>query len=375
MRLAMGLLMTATFIATADAASTAVTDFGSNPGALDMFEYVPSALPAGRPLVVVMHGCTQNAAGMEPAGWNALADEYQFAVVYPQQRSANQQLGCFDWFLDGDISRGGGEAESIIEMVDTEVAKHGIDRARVYVTGLSAGAAFTAVMLAAYPDRFRAGSIMSGIPYRCASDTSSGSTCASNGPMKTAQQWGDLVRAADPGFIGTYPRVQIWHGSMDYVVATSNATELVKQWTNVWGTDDTADAMDMISNSARTQYMAGSKVAVELYLVSGMGHAIATGSDPLGECPSTGGAFFADQKICSTLRSAQFFGLLGDGDPSDPGGDGSDGTGSGADPRGDGGFGGCSTGGRPGAAVLVALVLLVITRARGAASASSRPRS
>ncbi|HSD88639.1 MAG TPA: PHB depolymerase family esterase, partial [Kofleriaceae bacterium] len=227
--------MTATIIATADAASTAVADFGSNPGALDMFEYVPAGLPGGRPLVVVMHGCTQTAAGMEPAGWNALADQYQFAVVYPQQRSANQQLGCFDWFLDGDISSGRGEAESIIEMVDTEIAKHGIDRTRVYVTGLSAGAAFTAVMLAAYPDRFRAGSIMSGVPYRCASDAASGSTCASSGSMKSAPQWGALVRAADPGFTGTYPRVQIWHGASDTTVVPANEAELIKQWTNAAG--------------------------------------------------------------------------------------------------------------------------------------------
>ncbi|HSD86487.1 MAG TPA: hypothetical protein VLB44_03195, partial [Kofleriaceae bacterium] len=167
--------------------------------------------------------------------------------------------------------------------------------------------------------------------------------------------------------------VQIWHGSADHVVATSNAVELVKQWTNVWETDETADATEMISNSTRTQYMAGSKVAVELYLVSGMGHAIATGSDPMGECPATSGAFFADQKICSTLRAAQFFGLLGPDDAGDPGGGG----GSSSNPGGDGGFdGGCSTGGPTGSAVLVALGLLTATRrARARASASSSSRS
>ena len=68
---------------------TPVLDFGSNPGALDMYEPAPADLAAGRPVVVVMHGCTQQASSMEATGWDTLADELQFTVVYPQQRSAN----------------------------------------------------------------------------------------------------------------------------------------------------------------------------------------------------------------------------------------------------------------------------------------------
>ncbi|HEX7703426.1 MAG TPA: PHB depolymerase family esterase, partial [Kofleriaceae bacterium] len=99
------------------AALAVVASFGSNPGALDMYEYVPAGLPSGRPLVVVMHGCTQTASAMESAGWEALADQFQFAVLYPQQRSANQSLSCFTWYGATDIARTGGEAESIIQMV------------------------------------------------------------------------------------------------------------------------------------------------------------------------------------------------------------------------------------------------------------------
>jgi feruloyl esterase len=240
---------------------------------------------------------------------------------------------------------------------------------------MSAGGAFVAVMLSAYPDRFRAGSVMSGVPYKCATDQTSGSTCASSGVTKTAAQWGDLARSGDPGFSGTWPRMQIWHGSKDYTVATVNAQELVKQWTNVWGTDADADATDMVSGSTRTQYKAGSTVAVELYMVGGMGHAIATGEDALGACPATSGAFFADEKICSTLRAAQFFGLLGDS--GDPGGDGSgsgsgDGSGSndGSGSSGDGG--GCNAGGSPG--LLVAFALLFSGLSAAGSSRSRRAR-
>jgi poly(hydroxyalkanoate) depolymerase family esterase len=356
MRIVSSFFALALLTANADAALTPVTDFGSNPGALDMLEYVPAGLPTGRPLVVVMHGCTQTASAMEIAGWNALADKYQFAVVYPQQRSANQNLGCFTWYDIADIERGKGEAMSTVQMVDSAIAKHGVDPGRVYVTGVSAGGAMVTVMLAAYPDRFRAGSVMSGLPYKCATDIGGASTCLMT--PRTPEQWGELARGAFPGFAGPFPRVQIWHGSMDYTVPTSAVPELVKQWTNVWGIDQTVDLDETVSTATHTQYKSGDKVAVEVYMVNGMGHAIATGADAMGACPATTGAFFSDQKICSTLRAAQFFGLLGsDGNPDGDGdgdGDGSDGDGSGDDDGMHGG-GGCNVGGA-GWLVIVALL-------------------
>jgi poly(hydroxyalkanoate) depolymerase family esterase len=332
-------------------ALAAVADFGANPGALDMYEYVPADLPANAPLVVVMHGCTQTAAAMETAGWNALADAGHFAVLYPQQRSANQPLSCFTWYSTADISRDMGEAASIVSMVDHEIATHAIDPSRIYATGISAGGAFTAVLLAAYPDRFAAGSVMSGIPYGCATDVQSGTACQ-RGVTKAAAAWGDLVRAADPSFTGAYPRLQIWQGTSDTTVDPSNATALVDQWTNVHGAPNTATSTDMISTATRTRY---ADSAVELYLINGMGHAIATGADDLGTCPAGTGAYFADEHICSTLRAAQFFGLdIGSG--AGPGGGDSPG---GTDPKSDSG---CSAGGAPGWAL--ALVLLVRRRRR-----------
>jgi feruloyl esterase len=316
------------------AALAPVADFGANPGALDMYEYIPADLPANAPLVVVMHGCTQTAAAMETAGWNALADAAHFAVVYPQQRSANQPLSCFTWYSPSDITRGMGEAASIMSMVDHEIATHAIDPARVYATGLSAGGAFTAVLLAAYPERFAAGSVMSGIPYGCATDVQSGTACQ-RGVTKSPAAWGDLVRAAAPAATTAWPRVQIWQGTADTTVDPSNATALVDQWTNVHGAANTPTSTDMISTATRTRY---AENAVELYLVSGMGHAVATGADDLGTCPAGTGAYFADEKICSTLRAAAFFGLdVGSG--AEPPAD--------TEPRSDG----CSAAATPGLAV------------------------
>ena len=68
---------------TAQAALTKITSFGSNPGVLAMYEYAPASLGTNRPLVVVLHGCTQTAAEMERAGWNTLADAQNFSVGLP----------------------------------------------------------------------------------------------------------------------------------------------------------------------------------------------------------------------------------------------------------------------------------------------------
>jgi poly(hydroxyalkanoate) depolymerase family esterase len=314
----------------------AVADFGTNPGALDMYEYAPADLPAGAPLVVVLHGCTQTASAMETAGWNSLADADHFAVVYPQQRSANNPLSCFLWY--DPVA----EEQSILQMVDHAVAAHQLDGSHVYVTGISAGGAMSADLLAAYPDRFVAGSIMAGVPAGCASDVSTATQCT-QGVDKTPMQWGDAARALRPGFAGPFPRIQIWQGTSDTTVSPGNAHALVDQWTNLHGADQTAGATMTISTASYTSYASGD---VELYLINGMGHAIAVGDDPLGACPATTGAYFTDEKICSTLRAAAFFGLAA-GAPTPP-------------PPKSGG--GCAAGGSPSLLVLLGLLLRRLLR-------------
>jgi len=108
-------------------------------------------------------------------------------------------------------------------MVDYAVTHYGSDPHRVYVTGLSAGGAMTAVMLATYPDVFTGGAIIAGIPYRCATDLTSGLSCQTGATSKSPAQWGDLVRAADSGYQGPWPRVAVWYGTSDSVVNTANA--------------------------------------------------------------------------------------------------------------------------------------------------------
>ncbi|GAB4524606.1 MAG: PHB depolymerase family esterase [Haliangiales bacterium] len=305
---------------TTAAALESVSSFGSNPGNLTMYRYVPGNLPAGAGLVVAMHGCTQSAGEyLIGPGWDTLADEQGFAVVLPEQKSGNNFNKCFNWFESGDIARGQGEAKSIISMVDHMVANFDIDPDRIFVTGLSAGGAMTAVMLAAYPDVFAGGAIMAGVPYKCANSVSSGFSCMSSA-SGTPQQWGDRVRSAT-NYNGPWPTVSIWHGTSDYTVNQVNQNELLEQWTNVHGIDRTADSQSTVGSATRQTYKDSSgAVQVETWTLNGMGHATAVdpGTGP-EQCGATG-AYFSDEGVCSSFQVATLWGLTDGGgtDPTDP---------------------------------------------------------
>lgn len=299
-------------------ASTEVTGFGSNPGNLRMFKYVPPGLPADAPLVVALHGCSQSAAAYDAeTGWEMLAQRWRFALVLPQQQSANNSSACFNWFETGDTTRGQGEALSIKQMIDKMRADHASAADRIYVTGLSSGGAMTAVMLATYPDVFAGGAIVAGIPYRCATGSTAAFSCMSPGSDLTPAQWGDKVRAAS-AHTGPWPIVSIWHGNADYVVRPSNATESLQQWTNVHGIDQVADVEDTVAGYPHKVYRDGNgRARVETYSITGMGHG--TPVDPgngESQCGSAG-AFVLDANICSSYYIGRFWGL-DDLDPIPP---------------------------------------------------------
>ncbi len=298
---------------TAHAAGTIeeVTGFGSNPGALRMYRYVPEGLPAGRPVVVALHGCTQNATTYgRQSGWTELADRWGFSVVLPGQTSANNLNNCFNWFQAGDIERGRGEAASVQQMTARQLADAGGSRA--YVTGLSAGGGMTAVMMAAYPETYTAGGVVAGLPYGCAQAAGSPYVCMYVGATQTPAQWGDRVRAANPGHTGPWPRLTVLQGTSDTTVKPVNMADLVEQWTNVHGTDQTPEVTDTVGGYPHAVYRdASGAVAAETYRITGMGHGQpldpGTGAAQCG----TAGAYMLDVNLCAAYAMGKGWGLDG----------------------------------------------------------------
>jgi feruloyl esterase len=287
-----------------------VTGFGSNPGQLRMLTYVPENLPASSPLVVVLHGCTQTAAGYDHgAGWSTLADRYGFAVLFPEQQRANNPKLCFNWFQSGDIQRDQGEPLSIRQMIERMGRDHGIDRSHVFVTGLSAGGAMTAVMLATYPELFAGGAIVAGLPYGSATSVQDAFESMFQGRVRPAREWGDLVRAASP-HRGPWPKLSVWHGSADATVKSVNADEIIKQWTDVHGLPAKPTMEDVVDGYPRQVWRdpAGQDV-IESFTITSMAHGtpLATGN---GENDyGAAGPFLLEVGISSTYHIAKFWGL------------------------------------------------------------------
>ena len=145
-----------------------VKDFGSNPGNVNMYTYVPENMPANAPLVVSLHGCFQDAETYNKVGWKTLADTWKFYLIFPEQKRSNNLYKCWNWFQAENIKRGQGESKSIVQMIEKMIADYSIDNSRIYVEGLSAGAYMTSALLASYPDVFAGGATNAGGPALCA---------------------------------------------------------------------------------------------------------------------------------------------------------------------------------------------------------------
>ncbi len=285
-----------------------VGDFGANPGRLEMRVHVPPVLPPAPALVVVLHGCTQNAGYAEGAGWTELANAHGFVVLCPQQTTSNNPKTCFNWFDPRHTTRGEGEAASIRAMIEHAAVTYGIDRSRIFVTGLSAGGAMTAAMLAAYPEVFAGGAIVAGLPYGSAHNVQSALESMFQGRTKSPAQWGDLVRANSP-HRGPWPKLSVWHGDADSTVKVMNAAEIVKQWRDVHGLPEVPSERDTLDGQPRAVWRdAAGAAVIEQVTIAGMGH-----GTPLcvaREGGGTAGPFLLDVGVASTRHIAAFWGLI-----------------------------------------------------------------
>jgi poly(hydroxyalkanoate) depolymerase family esterase len=284
-----------------------LSGFGTNPGALLAKTFIPKGMARGAALVVVLHGCTQNAEGYDRgSGWSQVAEEQGFALLYPEQQRSNNPNLCFNWFEGGDTARGAGEALSIKQMIDGMVADHGIDRKRIFVTGLSAGGAMTSTMLATYPEVFAGGAIIAGLPHGCAM-----SMPEAFQRMRGAATQDDhsATVLASSDHKGPWPTISIWHGSADRTVDATNAAAIAAQWLPLHGLSGRPSRIEKVDGHPREVWTdAAGRDVIESYSIDGMGHGtpLATaGDDGVG----VAGAHMLDVGISSTRHIARFWGL------------------------------------------------------------------
>ena len=286
------------------------TDFGSNPGALRMFSFVPGNHQQPPALVVVLHGCGQSAAGYDlGAGWSTLAKHYGFVLLMPEQQPANNANGCFNWFNPEDTARDSGEACSIRQMIARMVREHKIDGRRIFVTGLSAGGAMTSVMLATYPEVFAGGAVIAGLPFGVASNVREALNGMFQSHSRPASELGDLVRHAS-NHKGPWPKISVWHGSADRTVNPANANEIVKQWLDLHHLPSTPMSESNVDGYPRQVWWnADGETVVECYTITDMAHGTPLGTADNDQRYGAQGAFLIDAGISSSYHIANFFGL------------------------------------------------------------------
>jgi poly(hydroxyalkanoate) depolymerase family esterase len=254
------------------------------------FLYLPRRYSATRlsPLVVMLHGCKQDAATFSGGTrMNQLADQEGFLVLYPEQRRLANAHRCWNWF-DSTAQRSGGEAALIAGMVREVIATHAIDPNRVYVAGLSAGGAMTSIMASCYGDLFAACAIHSGLMYQAAESVSEATRAMKQGsrasPQDTARQ---AMAQKDFAFV---PALVI-HGSKDGTVNPVNADQVVEQFMAMsslaqGGSAAVVENAYSESGGGRYdyevhEYRRGDTFVLRKVVVDGLGHAWSGGSAEL----------------------------------------------------------------------------------------------
>jgi poly(hydroxyalkanoate) depolymerase family esterase len=268
--------------------------------------FVPGTIDsagAPRPLVVMLHGCDQNAADFATlTGMDALARRDRFVVVYPEQSLAANLYRCWNWFSVTEQSRGGEEARFVVAAIDEAASQTKIDRAHVFAAGLSAGAAFAVVLGSCFPDRFLAVAAHSGLAFKAANTAGTAMWVMSGGPVYSADASAEGARLC--AGMNTPATALALTGDADNVVNPGHSTRIYEQfraladWSDDGGRNDSiaASQFDEVDDRGRsvqrTTTLLSNGRSVEHVWITGLGHAWSGGhagfkySDPAGPVAS-----------------------------------------------------------------------------------------
>jgi len=258
--------------------------------------YVPEShgdRPA--PLVVMLHGCTQSPETFaESTRMNSQAAAGKFLVLYPAQKVSANPTRCWNWFVPKNQARGSGEPAEIVGMVEQVAGAYSVDRKRVYVAGLSAGASMSAILAACYPDVFAAAAIHDGTMYKSASTLVEAQKVMVTGKAPDPERLGSEAWSCGGKHRLTVP-VMVWHGEGDNVVNRGNAELIVRQFIALNDLADDGESNGSVKQAPRTEsgqvdrghgytvasYEYRGRPLIEYYRIEKMGHAWSGGKDDL----------------------------------------------------------------------------------------------
>jgi poly(hydroxyalkanoate) depolymerase family esterase len=200
-------------------------------------------MPAGKakseplPLVMMLHGCMQGPDDLAAiSGMNQVADQNGFLVVYPEQTKEANALKCWNWFAAKDQSRDAGEPALLVAVVKQVQTTNRVDARRVYVAGISAGAAMAVVMAVTYPDIFRAVGSVAGLEYQAATTVEAGLEAMKKGgpdPMVQGEIAFKIMTGHLSNLIDRRLPVIVFQGATDPYVNPLNADQLIAQWATI----------------------------------------------------------------------------------------------------------------------------------------------
>jgi len=241
--------------------------------------YVPSHYCGDAlPLIVMLHGCTQDADDFAAGTrMNALAEQHGFIVAYPIQPQAANTSKCWNWFRPADQRRDQGEPSLIAGITREVMANYNVDPKRVFVAGLSAGGAMAAILAQAYPDLYAAAGVHSGLPVGCAHDLPSALAAMRGGKIRPKAQKAGPAERFDAQ--SSQCPLIVFHGDADATVHLANANALVHGFTASEATPARASGASGETRKHTVRRMtSGAGVEAELWIIHGAPHAWAGGS-------------------------------------------------------------------------------------------------
>ncbi|KAF5315358.1 hypothetical protein D9619_007137 [Psilocybe cf. subviscida] len=244
---------------------------GSNPSGVRFYVYKPSSVKVNPGLLLALHPCGGTASQYFNSNqFRSLADQRGFIAIYGEAPASTH---CWDVTSSAALKRdAGGDPTGLGSVIKYAISNWGVNPSKVFVTGTSSGAMMTNLMAASYPDLINAAAVFAGVPVGCLTNsapTSPTDPCAAGTVIRSGSDWAARVRSVYSSYSGSYPRIQVWHGTSDPVVNYQSYTEQTKQWTSVFGIS--ATPVSTSGNTPKSPWTKNTYGSGQLQTFSGQG--------------------------------------------------------------------------------------------------------